>query len=84
MSWEKFSDSCKGCLPVILDIETGKKLSDDHPLMQATMAVWANMTLKEKQAYHRVMCQNSRDFYDCMIVKGMTRKIRKAAKALEE
>lgn len=83
MSWEKFSDDCEGCLPVIIDAKTGVKESDDAPMTQAVRAVWANMALSERQAYHRVMCQNSRDFMDIMVVKSMTRKIRKAAKALE-
>jgi hypothetical protein len=64
--------------------QAGKREPDDSPLTQATRAAWASMSLKEREAYHRVMCQNSRDFMDCMIVKGMTRKIRKAATALEK
>jgi hypothetical protein len=30
------------------------------------------------------MCQNSRAFMDLMLVKGITRKLKRAAKALEQ
>jgi hypothetical protein len=78
MSWEKHDDNCEGCRPAILDVKTGKKLPETHPLMQASLAVWANTTRLERVAYHRVMCGNSRDLTDILIVKGIMNRIRKA------
>jgi hypothetical protein len=69
MSIEQFDDNCPGCRPAILDMQTRKVLPDNHPLMEKMLGVWATTTLGERQAYHRVMCQNSRDAVDLFIVR---------------
>jgi hypothetical protein len=60
MPWEKFSDDCPGCRPVLLDLETGYPLAEDHPAMQTVISVWNKTTLEQREAFHAMMCQNSR------------------------
>jgi hypothetical protein len=69
MSIEKFDDNCPGCRPAILDLKTGKVLSDDDPVMAKMLGIWATTTLAQRQAYHRVMCLNSRDAVDLLLVR---------------
>lgn len=60
VSREKFDDECRGCRPAIVNPTTGEILKDDHPLMVAVMRVWEGMTTKERAAYHRACCLNSK------------------------
>lgn len=76
MPMNQFSDDCPGCRPAILDFATGKALSDDHPVMQKMLSIWLETTYEERQAYHRVMCQNSRAITDLMIVEVIVKKLK--------
>jgi hypothetical protein len=78
MSHDKFDDTCKGCPPAILDVTTGLKLSDDHPVMQAVNRVWEGTTSEEREAFHRVCCQNSRDPKDLAVMKMVADRIQKS------
>jgi hypothetical protein len=71
MSLAKFDDECPGCRPAILDVKTGKVLPDEDPLMQKMLGIWQKTTLGEREAYHRVMCLNSRNRTDLFIVNGI-------------
>jgi hypothetical protein len=75
MSREVFDDNCPGCRPAILDIQTGKVLPNDDPLMVKMLGVWAETTFSERQAYHRVMCLNSRDPLDLFLVRGIVERL---------
>lgn len=68
MPMNQFSDDCPGCRPAMLDVETGKVLPDDHPMMKKVLEIWQTTTLAERQAFHRVMCQNSRAVSDIAVV----------------
>jgi hypothetical protein len=72
MSWEKFDDDCEGCRPVILDIDTRRPLPDDHPAMQKIRAIWATTSFQQREAFHNVMCLNSRDPLELTLVKQIT------------
>lgn len=61
MSSKIYDDYCPGCLPVLLDPDTMERLPDDSPEMITLHNVWSNTTLEERQAFHKVTCQNSRD-----------------------
>ena len=75
MSFQQFDDNCPGCRPAILDVKTGKVLPDDDPIMAKILAIWANTTLGEREAFHRVMCLNSREPLDLFLVRGLTDKL---------
>lgn len=61
MSREQFQEDCAACRPVLVDLETGKPLADDHPAQQTIIAAWAKTTREEREAFHNVTCLNSRD-----------------------
>lgn len=69
MPMNQFSDDCPGCRPAILDLTTNAALPDDHPMMLKILKIWKRTTYEQRQAYHRVMCQNSRAVADLMVVK---------------
>jgi hypothetical protein len=72
MSHEKFDDNCPGCKPAFLDLKTGQVLPDDHPVMQKVHAVWRTTTFQQREAFHDVMCLNSRDPLKLFLVKQIT------------
>jgi len=78
MSVHEFSDSCDGCRPVILDAK-GQMVPDSDPMMQHLNAIWDGASLAERQAYHRVTCQNSRAVEDLAVVERMMRSLRETA-----
>lgn len=75
MSLEKFNDDCSGCRPVIIDIKTGAVLPDDDPYMKRVLEVWAVLTREEKEAWHAVTCQNSRDPWTLEVVQDLVRRM---------
>ena len=79
MSIEKFDDNCPGCRPAILDLKTGKVLPDDNPVMAKMLGIWATTTLAQRQAYHRVMCLNSRETVDLLLVRALMDRFKGAA-----
>ena len=82
MSWDKFSDECDGCKPAILNLNTGKCEPDDSPIMLAVFKIWEETTLEERQAYHRVCCQQSKDSADIQVAIGIAKKIELALASL--
>lgn len=78
MSWEKFEEDCPGCRPVLLDAKTGKPFDPDHPVMKKINAVWENTTPEERQVFHRVTCNNSRDPGDLGLMRGLAERMRTA------
>jgi hypothetical protein len=74
MPWHTYSDKCEGCRPCLLDLETRQPLDDDHPAMQRLLAIWETTTLKERIAYHNVMCLNSRHPKDMAVVRGIMQR----------
>lgn len=78
MSREKFDDECPDCRPAILDRRTGKVLDDSSWEMQAVNKLWAETTLEQREAYHRVMCSNSRDEKDLALVDPFLASVQRA------
>jgi hypothetical protein len=78
MSKEQFDDKCPGCRPVVLDLQTKQALSPEHPIMLAIAEVWKTTTLKEREAFHKFTCLNSRDPAVMTIVAGLNQRIQKA------
>jgi hypothetical protein len=74
MSRTAYSDNCEGCRPVIVDLQTGKPLDDNDPAMRKILAIWETTTLKEREAYHAVMCLNSRKPNDVAVVQSIMHK----------
>jgi hypothetical protein len=81
MSMEVFSDDCPGCRPAVVDVETGKVLAKDSPIMQTVLAVWATTTREERVAYHRVCCGNSRNQVDLRVFQGIATRMQTALTA---
>lgn len=76
MSIEKFDDNCPGCRPVILDIVTHKPLPESDPAMQKMLAIWARSSYEQREAFHNVMCNNSRDAYELALVKELVDQLK--------
>jgi len=79
MAWETYDDTCDGCKPVLLDLTTGKLLPDDNPAVRAMARIWDQMSLAERQAFHRVTCLNSRAQADLLVIQSIQRQMQKAA-----
>jgi len=71
MSHEVYNDNCRGCKPAFMDLKTGRVLPDDHPTMIKVMAIWETTSRAQREAYHRVMCLNSRDPVDVIMVQAL-------------
>ncbi len=78
MSLHKYDDKCEGCRPALLDVKTNKPLPPDSPIMKVVNRVWAHTTLSEREAYHRVCCENSRDARDVTLATDIAKRIERA------
>lgn len=46
----------------MMDMNTGKIMPNDHPIMVAILNIWdTDTTLDERKAWHAFTCKNSRD-----------------------
>lgn len=82
MSIQKQDDECPGCQPALLDVQTGRPMAADTPHMKAVMKVWAGTFKQEREAFHRVTCQNSRSQSDLRLFHGITSRIQDAISSL--
>jgi hypothetical protein len=80
MTREIFSDDCPGCRPSLINLQTGKQMADDDPIMQTVNAVWKQTSYAERQAFHRVCCQNSRRTTDLLACESISQKMQAAMK----
>jgi hypothetical protein len=78
MSMQAFDNACEGCKPAMLDVKTGQVLPDDAPSMKIVLQLWNALPLAEKQAWHRVTCQNSRALLDVQRAEAFARRIQDA------
>ena len=60
-----------GCRPTIIDSKC-QPLASDTPEMIATLAIWTQSSLAERQAYHRVICLKSRDDADMAAYQALS------------
>lgn len=81
MSKEQFSDDCPGCRPAVIDVKTGKVMGPETPMMQIVNGVWAKTTREQRQAFHNVCCNNSRQPEDLALAKEIFTAIQTAADA---
>ena len=82
MSWQKFDDECPGCKPALLDLQTGQVKPDDSQEMVAIFGVWKNTTLEERQAWHRVCCQQSPTRDDIRFADEFALRVKAALEAI--
>ncbi len=82
MSIKQFDDNCPGCKPVLADPKTMETLPDSDPAMQAINAVWATTTREQRQAFHNITCNNSRNAADIALVEPLMVDIQLALDAL--
>jgi hypothetical protein len=78
MSRERFDDECSGCRPAMVNMETGKLFPDDSVEMTTINRLWGETTLQERQAWHRVTCQNSRALVDVQTAKAFADRVEAA------
>ena len=78
MSREKFDDNCPDCRPILMDVDTGQRMPEDSPEMRVVLALWDETTLIEREAWHRVTCQNSQLSSDLRLTENFTKRIRQA------
>jgi len=60
----------------MIDVQTGKALTSDAPLMKVVNRVWLACSIEEHKAFHRVCCLNSRAPEDMKLALGINEKIR--------
>lgn len=70
MSYKRYQEDCPGCRPVALDLQTGKVLSEDHPMMKALTKVWEAEGPLVRAAFHRVTCLSSKSPLDLALAQG--------------
>lgn len=75
MSLQKFDDSCPGCRPAMIDVQTGEPLPPEHPAMVKVMALWATTSRAEREAFHDVTCLNSRDPGKLAVVSALFHRL---------
>ena len=78
MALIKFDDECAGCRPAMMDVKTKRLYADDSFEMQIVHQLWSETTREERQAWHRVTCQNSRALPDLVLAKGFADRIEAA------
>jgi hypothetical protein len=78
MSREQFDDECAGCRPAMVDVKTKQLYADDSVEMVIVNRLWSKTMLEERQAWHRVMCQNSRAALDMNLAKAFADRIEAA------
>lgn len=81
MSIDHHDDNCPGCKPILLDPETNLPLPDDAPMMHTVMRVWAQTSIEERRAFHRVTVGNGQDPADLEVMAAIGQRIEQALKA---
>jgi len=66
----------------MMDVKTGRLFADDSVEMITVNRLWSETTLKERQAWHRVTCQNSRSLVDLQFAKTFADRLEAAFAAL--
>jgi len=84
VSIHKFGDDCPGCRPALFDAQTQRRFGPDTPEMKAVDALWAETTKQEREAFHRVTCQNSRTPGDLRLAGGVVSQIKNAILELKK
>lgn len=84
MPIDRFDDACPDCRPAMMDVKTGRLFADDSPEMVAVNRLWGETTAKERQAWHRFTCQNSRSPADLVLVKAFSDRLEAALTALSK
>jgi len=82
MSLQKHDDDCPGCRPALVNTKTGQPYPANSPQMIAVMKVWNQTNLIERQAWHRVTCQNSRSPSDLRLAGSIAEKVKEALKGV--
>lgn len=77
MSIQKFDDNCRGCQPVIVDM-SGRVVPDNEEPMVSILKEWESTTRKEREAWHRFTCHNSRAPQDLVIIEDLQKRFQAA------
>lgn len=81
MEDHEFCDHCPGCRPAVIDVQTGKPLPLDSPVMIAVNKVWNNeTTYDQRKAFIEVTLHNSREPELMRLTQEVNDKIQSALK----
>jgi hypothetical protein len=83
VSWTQYTDDCPGCQPALMDM-SGNRIPDDAPEMLAVKEYWKTTTLEQREAFHRVCCNDSRDPKDLALLKGISDGMRNAMNSVPQ
>lgn len=78
MPWTEYRDDCPGCRPCVVNLATGIPYAEDSDIGKAIGRVWSVTTRAQKQAFHAVTCNSSRDHVDMMLAERVVHSIQKA------
>jgi hypothetical protein len=78
MSRARFDDECDGCRPAMVNVKTKRPYADDSFEMRIVNRLWSETTRVEREAWHRVTCQNSRAISDVALAKGFADRVEAA------
>jgi hypothetical protein len=81
----EYSDDCPDCQPAMLDLQTGRPLAADDPIMVAINKAWKEQTtLDERKAYSRVLFHQSKDPEDRRIYSKVVGIMTQAAQEVKK
>ena len=75
MGHKEKNNESDDCRPVIINIRNGEVFPDDSPEMVEIMLAWEKLTKAERDAWHRVCCQNSRNELDMVFANAFSQEI---------
>ncbi|HSX22866.1 MAG TPA: hypothetical protein VLE97_08855 [Gaiellaceae bacterium] len=82
MPLHRFDDECPGCRPAMMNIKTRQLYADDSIEMITVNRLWAQTTVEERKAWHRVTCKNSRSLVDLSVAQAFADRIEAALRSL--
>lgn len=65
-------ENCPGCRPAAIDMATGQV---DARLTALAQQAWGKTSRRQRKAWHRVTCLNSRDPYEVELAQRVARLI---------
>ena len=75
-----YREDCPGCQVCIFNAETGKRMTDDDPVMKMVNKVWWEATFEERSACNRVWVHQSRAKEDLKICGEVCARIEKSTR----
>lgn len=75
----EFCDSCPGCRPAMLDMQTGQVMANDHPMMIVVNRIWDHeTTFAQRKGFIEVTLKNCRNPHEMRLFQEVSEKIQAA------